>query len=58
VHLVFVSVNCTSKLQVADVVLQRPFKHGIKKEFNEWVAQLITEQINSDALVTGAITRM
>jgi len=49
VHLVFVPANCTSRLQVADVVLQRPFKHGIKKEFNEWAAQIITEQINSDA---------
>jgi hypothetical protein len=30
IHLVFVPPNCTSKLQVADVMLQRPFKHGFK----------------------------
>jgi hypothetical protein len=29
IHLVFVPPNCTSKLQVADVILQRPFKHGL-----------------------------
>ena len=29
IHLVFVPANCTSKLQLADVVLQRPFKLGL-----------------------------
>ena len=43
--LVFVPPNCTSQLQVADVVLQRPFKHGIKKQFNNWAASKISEQI-------------
>ncbi len=52
IHLVFVPANCTSKLQVADVVLQRPFKHGVKKSFNEWAAQKIIEQIDSN-LPTG-----
>lgn len=52
VHLVFVPANCTSKLQVADVALQRPFKHGITKRFNEWAAQEIREQIKTDN-VTG-----
>ena len=35
IHLVFVPANCTSKLQVADVALQRPFKHAITRRFNE-----------------------
>jgi len=51
IHLVFVPANCTSKLQVADVMLQRPFKHGIKRRFNEWAAEMIKEQIAADALV-------
>ena len=51
IHLVFVPPNCTSKLQVADVVLQRPFKHGLRKRFNDWAARLIKEQIDNDAVV-------
>lgn len=52
VHLVFVPANCTSKLQVADVALQRPFKHGVTTRFNVWAAQLIREQIKQSN-VTG-----
>jgi len=52
IQLVFVPANCTSKLQVADVVLQRPFKHGISRRFNEWAAERIAEQIEAGQ-VTG-----
>jgi len=52
IHLAFVPANCTSKLQVADVTLQRPFKHGIRKRFNEWAARQILEQI-ADGKVVG-----
>jgi hypothetical protein len=45
IHLVFVPANCTSKLQVADVMLQRPFKHGIKRRFNLWATSKIAEQL-------------
>jgi hypothetical protein len=45
IHLVFVPANCTSKLQVADVALQRPFKHGITSRFNQWAAEQVAEQI-------------
>jgi hypothetical protein len=51
VHLVFVPANCTSKLQVADVSLQRPFKHSITQRFNEWAARQIQEQIASSNVV-------
>jgi len=51
IHLVFVPANCTSKLQVADVMLQRPFKHGLRKQFNVWAAQILREQIQKDDLV-------
>lgn len=50
IHLVFVPPNCTSHLQVADVVLQRPFKAGLRNRFNEWAAGIITEQIEKNEL--------
>lgn len=51
IHLVFVPANCTSKLQVADVALQRPFKNGIRKRFNQWAAQHIVEQIADEKII-------
>ena len=51
IHLVFVPANCTSKLQVADVALQRPFKHSITRRFNEWAVLQIQEQIHADNVV-------
>jgi len=51
IHLVFVPACCTSKLQVADVILQRPFKHGIRSRFNEWVAEMIRDQIAANNLI-------
>jgi hypothetical protein len=47
IHLVFVPANCTSKLQVADVSLQRPFKHSITRRFNEWAVQELQKQLQS-----------
>jgi hypothetical protein len=51
IHLVFVPANCTSKLQVADVALQRPFKHGITARFNHWAAEQIAAQIEADKVI-------
>lgn len=51
IHLVFVPANCTSKLQVADVALQRPFKHAITRHFNEWAVRQIQEQIHAENVV-------
>lgn len=48
IHLVYVPANCTSKLQLADVALQRPFKSCITASFDEWAAATIAEQINND----------
>ena len=45
IHLVYVPPNCTSQLQVADVILQRPFKHGLRRRFSEWAGEIIREQI-------------
>jgi hypothetical protein len=49
--LVFVPANCTSKLQLADVMLQRPFKHDIKKRFNEWAAAKVKQQVDAKGVV-------
>jgi hypothetical protein len=51
IHLVFVPANCTSQLQVADVLLQRPFKHGIRQRFNIWAATVLKEQIDKDDII-------
>src|SRR5690606_22792260 len=46
-HLVSVPAHCTSKLQGADVVLQRPLQHGSSRRFNEWAAERIAGQIET-----------
>ncbi|MDO9333522.1 MAG: hypothetical protein Q7T57_03245 [Dehalococcoidales bacterium] len=51
IHLVFVPANCTSKLQVADVVLQRPFKHVITQRFNEWASEVVLNQIAEGKII-------
>ena len=48
IHLVYVPANCTSKLQVADVALQRPFKRAITALFEEWAAAEIKKMIDND----------
>jgi hypothetical protein len=51
VRLVFVPANCTSKLQVADVALQRPFKSSIRRSFDTWAAEQLYQQISSERVV-------
>lgn len=51
IHLVFVPPNCTSQLQVADVLLQRPFKHGIRQRFNAWAAATLKQQIDDNDII-------
>lgn len=51
IHLVFVPANCTSKLQVADVTLQRPFKATIRRCFEQWAAEEMRKQIIADEIV-------
>jgi hypothetical protein len=45
--LLFVPVNCTSKLQVMDVVFQQPFKHAIHQLYNQFQAAKIAKQIKA-----------
>ena len=49
IRLVYVPPNCTSQLQVANVILQRPFKHGLRKRFNEW-ADHRAESLSQDVV--------
>lgn len=51
-HLVFVPANCTSHLQVADVVLQKPFKSKIRERFGDWAAEIIKQQATAGK-ITG-----
>jgi hypothetical protein len=51
IHLVFVPANCTSRLQLADVALQRPFKSYITQSFSEWAAGIIAEQIAKGEII-------
>jgi hypothetical protein len=45
---IFVHANRTSKLQPADVILQRPFKHAFKLEFHNWTATEVKLQIEAN----------
>jgi hypothetical protein len=51
IHVVFVPPNCTSKLQLADVALQRSFKAVLKDNFNSWAASEILDQVRRKELV-------
>ena len=51
IHLVYVPANCTSKLQVADVALNFPFKHGVKSRFNAWASFIVRDQIHEGNIV-------
>ena len=42
-HVRFVPPNCTAELQVADVALNYPLKHAVRKRFNEYVSQKVAE---------------
>jgi hypothetical protein len=45
VLVLFVPTNCTSKLQPADVILQRPLKHAFKLQFHKWTTSQVITQI-------------
>jgi len=47
ISVLFIPTNCTSKLQLADVILQRPLKCGFTMHFKRWSASCIKEQIES-----------
>jgi hypothetical protein len=43
--LIFVPANCTSIFQPTDVILQRPFKHSFRQQFDEHTSQDIGKQL-------------
>jgi DDE superfamily endonuclease len=47
---VFVPANCTSKLQPADVILQRPMKAAFRSNFNMWLCRRLQEQFEAGTL--------
>jgi hypothetical protein len=49
IHLLFVPANCTSIFQPADVILQRPFKHAFRQEFNKYTMEVIKNQLESSS---------
>ncbi len=46
IHVLYIPANCTSVFQPADVVIQRPFKHAFRQEFNQFTMDIITNQLN------------
>ena len=47
--LIFVPANCTSIFQPADVILQRPFKHAFRQEFDSYTSDDIDKQLEDKA---------
>ena len=43
---IYVPTNYISKLQLANVILQKPLEHAFKEYFNRWTSQIIKEQID------------
>jgi hypothetical protein len=43
--IIFVPANCTSVFQPADVILQKPFKHGFRQEFDSFTSDDIMKQL-------------
>jgi hypothetical protein len=48
--LIFVPANCTSVLQPANVIIQRPFKHSFKLQFDTYTSQDIGHQLEEKDL--------
>jgi hypothetical protein len=47
--MIFIPTNCTSLLQLVDVILQRPLKHhAFKVPFNYWTITIIKHTIKDD----------
>jgi hypothetical protein len=49
IHLLFVPANYISIFQPTDVILQRPFKHAFRQEFNKYTMEVIKNQLESSS---------
>ena len=47
--IIFVPANCTSVFQPADVILQKPFKHGFRQIFDSFTSDDIINQLQHTA---------
>ena len=47
IHVLYIPANYTSIYQHADVILQRPFKHIFRQEFNKYMMSMITIEIET-----------
>ena len=47
VKTIFVPANYTSVLQPTDVILQRPFKHAFRNQYDKWSMNQISQQLDS-----------
>jgi hypothetical protein len=47
IHVLYIPANCTRIYQLADVILQRPFKHAFRQQFNKYTMDLISKQLDS-----------
>lgn len=47
---VYVPANCTSKLQPADVILQRPLKAAFRTNFNTWLCNKVQDQFEGGVM--------
>jgi hypothetical protein len=48
--MLFVPANCTTIFQPADVILQRPFKHGFRQQFDLWTMEEMDKQLQTRAV--------
>jgi hypothetical protein len=47
--MLYVPANCTAVFQPADVILQRPFKHGFRQQFDLWTMEEMDKQLQTKA---------
>jgi hypothetical protein len=47
--LIFVPVNCISMLQPADAILQRPFEHAFREQYEKYTSKDIDSQLATKA---------
>ena len=48
IHILFILANYTSIYKLADVILQRSFKHAFRQEFNKYTMDVITKHIETN----------
>jgi hypothetical protein len=48
-HPLFIPAGCTGKAQPADLIMQRPLKHGVADEFSKWMAAEVTKLLREGA---------